>query len=423
MGDHNGWTKIWLGELTEEAKGRINDATGKGRSVYGVDGHDGLVPQAKYMSSDLTRYKIVEPGMFAYNPMRLNIGSIGYCSDQYEPGLVSPDYVVFKCKENLLLSEFLAWVTRGPEWMAWASQAGVGSVRTRIYYQELSQLVITLPPVWEQKEIALLLKGIAHQIELIEWMNKTLESIACALFQSWFVNFDPVRARMEGRQPFGIAAETATIFPYAFDILPQGQIPAGWKVGSLEDVFDLTMGQSPPGESYNADGIGMPFYQGKTDFGFRFPSVRIHCTTPTRYANKGDTLVSVRAPVGEVNVAIERCTIGRGVAAVSHKSDSPSYTYYSMRAMRAAFMQYEGEGTVFGSINKSDFQGLNVIIPSASVIEAFERLARPLDQLIEANTMRTRSLSTVRDILLPKLLSGEVRVLDAEKIVEGKIAL
>jgi type I restriction enzyme S subunit len=141
--------------------------------------------------------------------------------------------------------------------------------------------------------------------------------MARTLFKSWFVDFDPVRAKLDGRQPLGLAPSTAALFPDHFSQEADHVAPKGWRIGTVKDAFDLTMGQSPPGETYNEEGIGLPFYQGRTDFGFRFPTRRIFCTAPTRYAKPGDTLVSVRAPVGDINKADEECCIGRGVAAVS----------------------------------------------------------------------------------------------------------
>ena len=108
------------------------------------------------------------------------------------------------------------------------------------------------------------------------------------------------------------------------------------------------MGQSPPGGTYNGEQNGLPFYQGRTDFGFRFPTRRIYCSAPTRYAKPGDTLVSVRAPVGDINMANEECCIGRGVAAVRHKSGAPSFTYHSMANLYPDFARFEAEGTGVG---------------------------------------------------------------------------
>jgi len=168
------------------------------------------------------------------------------------------------------------------------------------------------------------------------------------------------------------------------------------------------MGQSPPGATYNENGEGVPFFQGSTDFGFRYPSNRVFCTEPKRMARKGDTLVSVRAPVGDINMACEDCCIGRGVAAVRHVSGSRSYTYYFMQGFRERFFQYEAEGTVFGSINKGDFLSLPMLVPPADIVQKFEQTVSPLDELIEINTEQSRTLAEIRDTLLPKLISGEI---------------
>ncbi len=133
-------------------------------------------------------------------------------------------------------------------------------------------------------------------------MNQTLEEIAKAIFKSWFVDFDPVRAKAEGR-PTGLPPEISDLFPNEFVDSEIGEIPRGWNVGTLSDVADITMGQSPPGDTYNDNGVGLPFYQGSTDFGFRFPSLRKYCSEPKRLADADDVLISVRAPVGDLNRA------------------------------------------------------------------------------------------------------------------------
>jgi type I restriction enzyme S subunit len=203
----------------------------------------------------------------------------------------------------------------------------------------------------------------------------------------------------------------------------QSALPKGWRDGTVDDEFNLTMGQSPPGESYNETDDGIPFYQGRTDFGFRYPTARVFCTAPTRFANAGDTLVSVRAPVGSVNLAAEKCSVGRGVAAVRHKSGSRSYTYYFMRSLELDFARFEAEGTVFGSINKADFHAIKRATPPSALVEAFEKLVFPIDQRIENNENESRTLAALRDALLPKLLSGELRVTDAKVVKSTEVAV
>ena len=161
----------------------------------------------------------------------------------------------------------------------------VGSTQPLIRQSDLKEIPIVLPTLPEQKAIAEILSSLDDKIDLLHRQNKTLENMAQTLFRKWFVE----DARKER------------------------------EIGILSDEFDFTMGQSPPGDSYNEKGIGTPMFQGNADFGFRFPSNRVYTTEAKRVAKKLDTLVSVRAPVGEQNMAKEECCIGRGVATFRYK--------------------------------------------------------------------------------------------------------
>ena len=283
--------------------------------------------------------------------------------------------------------------------------------------RDLANLEIPVPPLSEQRAIAHILGTLDDKIEVNRRMNETLEAMARALFKSWFVDFDPVRAKMAGRDS-GLPKHIADLFPDRLVDSELGEIPEGWEVKVLAECTDLTMGQSPPGSTYNGHGEGLPFFQGRSDFGFRYPSNRRFCTAPNRIAQPGDTLVSVRAPVGDINLAWDRCCIGRGVAALRHKSGSMSFTYYSTRTIQMTLREYEHTGTVFGAINKSQFEALKVIEPDPSIVDAFDSCARPLDARIKSNTRESLSLTALRDALLPRLVSGKLRVKDTERIVE-----
>ena len=278
----------------------------------------------------------------------------------------------------------------------------------------LSSIPVTVPPLPEQRAIAHILGTLDDKIELNRRMNETLEAMAQALFKSWFVDFDPVRAKMDGRDP-GLPQHLADLFPDQLVESELGEIPKAWEVKTLRECTHLTMGQSPPGHTYNEHGEGLPFFQGRSDFGFRYPSNRRFCSAPTRIAQPGDTLVSVRAPVGDINMAWERCCIGRGVAALRHKSGTVSFTYYSARKIQVALREYEHTGTVFGAINKGQFEALLVIEPNPRIIDAFDSYAGPIDAKIKSNTRESRVLVALRDTLLPKLMSGKLWVPESHK--------
>ena len=318
-------------------------------------------------------------------------------------------------------SLFLYYLFSSPLMRERILNQGIGSSVPGFNLGQLRSIRLNLPPLSEQRAIAHFLGTLDDKIELNRQMNVTLEAMARALFKSWFVDFDPVRAKAEGRD-HGLPKPLADLFPYSFDDSELGEIPKAWAVGSVDDEFDLTMGQSPPGETYNEACEGLPFYQGRTDFGIRFPTQRVYCTAPTRLASTGDTLISVRAPVGDTNMATERCAIGRGVAAARHKTGSRSYSYQFMHSIKGVFAQFEGEGTVFGSIGKKDFHAIPCVMPPRNLVLAFERCLSPIDDRIAVNECELRVLAALRDTLLPKLISGELRIGNAARFTEEVIA-
>lgn len=187
------------------------------------------------------------------------------------------------------------------------------------------------------------------------------------------------------------------------------EIPEGWEVKRLDEVFSVIMGTSPKGDSINEKKNGIPFYQGKVDFGSRFPSVRAYTTSPVKFASCGDTLLSVRAPVGSLNRAIENCSIGRGIASI-HSDEFPSFTYYTCLAMKGIFERYDANGTTFGCIGKNDFHSIFCAVPLKSLIQHYERISNAIDQNIENYQKETNLLSSLRDFLLPLLMNGQCSI-------------
>jgi len=339
---------------------------------------------------------------------------------------------------------FLRWLTQGPQWWSQVNQyLNVGAVFDSLKCADIPKFEVYLPPIDEQKSIAKVLGDLDHKILLNDQINHTLEQMALAIFKSWFVDFEPVKAkiaaleaggseedvlraamqaisgkggeeltRLQAEQPeqYAELRATAELFPSAMQDSELGEIPEGWNPSTVGHEFDVTMGQSPPGDTYNEEGEGAPFFQGRRDFGERFPSNRVYCSAPKRMANEGDTLLSVRAPVGDTNIALTNCCIGRGLAALRHKSGCSSYTYYSIIQLGQALSSYDSEGTVFGSINQKNLRAIPVVAPAIDVLAAFTRTVGSIDELIRVNSEEASTLADTRDTLLPKLLSGELSV-------------
>lgn len=187
-------------------------------------------------------------------------------------------------------------------------------------------------------------------------------------------------------------------------------MPNDWTIGKLSDIADITMGQSPDGKSYNENGNGVVFYQGRAEFGWRFPTRRLFTTAPSRMAKKYDTLMSVRAPVGDLNIANEDCCIGRGLAAIHSKDNHQSFVHYTIVGLKPKLDMYNGEGTVFGCINRDSLNNMEVIIPCKRNLDKFESLISTLDAEIFYRSEENRRLVILRDSLLPKLMSGEMEL-------------
>ena len=327
------------------------------------------------------------------------------------PARVNQHVAIIRPDPSKLSSHFLRYVLVSPEIQSMLlSWAGSGGTRNALTKDMIESIIVHAPAhIGEQQAIANILGTLDNKIEVNQRINETLEDIARALFKSWFIDFDPVRAKMEGRDT-SLPEHIADLFPDRMVDSELGKIPEGWKVQALNECFNLTMGQSPPSSTYNELGDGLPFFQGRTDFGFRYPDIRKFCSVPNRIANPGDTLVSVRAPVGDINMALEQYCIGRGIAALRHKLNSSSFTYYSAWRLQKEIREYEHTGTVFGAITKKQFEMLHTIEPTPELIIAFDAFVTPIDALIRKNTYESRTLTSLRNTLLPKLVSGELRI-------------
>ena len=274
----------------------------------------------------------------------------------------------------------------------------------------LKKYPILLPELDNQTSIAKVLSDLDTKIELNNKINSELEAMAKLIYDYWFVQFD---FPDENGKPYKSSGGKMV---YNEEL--KREIPEGWESGELNDIANITMGQSPPGDSYNEEGVGEVFYQGCTDFGGRFPTNRKFTTKPSRFANKGDILLSVRAPVGTMNIANEDCCIGRGLAALNSKDNCISYLDGVLQYLKQIFDRRNSDGTTFGSITKGDLFSLPVIKPSQEVLVKFDSLAKPMFEKQNIIGKENQKLAELRDWLLPMLMNGQVRVGEVDKIKE-----
>lgn len=273
--------------------------------------------------------------------------------------------------------------------MANASQVGVPALGRPT--TTFKQIKAPIPPLEYQNRVMDILSSLDKKIETNNKINANLEEMAQAIFKNWFVDFAPFK---DGK----------------FVESELGMIPEGWRVGTLSEVADIIMGQSPKGETLNEDGEGTIFYQGCSDFTFRYPKIRVFTTAPSRFAEANSTLFSVRAPVGAINRAKVRCCIGRGIASIKAHNDLDSYIYYLMLSLKNTFANYNGEGTVFGSINRKSLEEIKVVIPEIEFALHINKVFKAIDRRIESLEEENQHLASIRDTLLPRLMSGEIEV-------------
>lgn len=279
-----------------------------------------------------------------------------------DPGKVNPKYIKYYCMSDA--------------YKGWVHSFNTGSTRGNINAQTLGGMPIPLPPRSQQDGLVDILSSLDAKIRKNVALNENLQEQAQAIYSNMFI------------------------------CNASGQ----WTDGILSDVAEITMGQSPKGDTYNENGVGTVFFQGRGEFGFRFPTRRLFTTDPKRMAQSNDVLMSVRAPVGDLNVAYEPCCIGRGLGAIRSKDSHQSFVLYTAFSLREKLDMFNGEGTVFGSINRDALNSMPIIIPTKEEMDRFEEIVAPMDAAIRNNYEEICRLEAIRDSLLPRLMSGQLDV-------------
>lgn len=253
---------------------------------------------------------------------------------------------------------------------------------------DLKKLLVPLPPIETQKKMSSVLYTYDDLIENNRRRIQLLEESARLLYREWFAHL-----RFPGHEHVKI----------------NGGVPEGWEKKRLVDSANLVMGQSPKSEYYNEEGEGLPFHQGVTNFGDRFVNHKIYCTVKTRLANQADILCSVRAPVGRLNITLDQIVVGRGLSAIRSKSGYQSFLYYQLK--NHFFKENMiGSGAIFAAVTKKDMENQELLCPTEDLIKDFEETSIPIDKQIKILNIQNNKLREARDLLLPRLMNGEITV-------------
>ena len=297
---------------------------------------------------------------------------------------------IYYCINNTVFLEYVLNNVDSKSAQANISHFGIGNFEINWYDRETRQ------------KIAKVLTCLDDKIFINSQINQELEVMAKTLYDYWFVQFDfPDQNGKPYKSSGGKMVYNSEL---------KREIPEGWGVEKLEKITNITMGQSPKGTSYNEVGEGMLFFQGSTDFGWRFPVARQYTTEPSRIAEEDDILLSVRAPVGTLNIADTRCCIGRGLAAINSKVGANSYIFNVMQDFKKLFDMINSVGTTFGSITKDDLYSLQLVYPPTELLMEFDQLVKSFDREIKNRSRQNQELNQLRDWLLPMLMNGQVKV-------------
>jgi type I restriction enzyme S subunit len=356
--------------------------------------------------------------------------SVGYVVVMGVPMATSQDFVNWVCGPQLDY-RFLKYILLGERssFLRFAS----GTTHQTIYLPEVKAFHAALPDIDTQRRVADVLSALDGRITLLRETNATLEAIAQALFKSWFVDFDPVRAKMEGRTPEGMDEATAALFPDGFETSELGEVPRGWRVMPVGDAIEAVGGATPDtkNEAFwyppthcwtspkDLSGIAAPVLLDteRKISGLGLAKIGSGLLPP------GTLLMSSRAPIGYLALVQVPLAINQGyIAMLPGGLLPPLYMYFWCRQNMES-IKGRANGSTFMEISKKAFRPIPSLVPSDDLVTAFTETAEALFARLTANEQQAQTLSTLRDTLLPRLISGQLRLPEAQATVEACDAL
>ena len=325
------------------------------------------------------------------------------------------------------LTEFLCY------WLAENDISGfvTGSAQPKLTQDALNRIPINIPSLAIQREICRILGTLDDKIELNRRMNHSLEALARALFQSWFVDFDPVTAKAAGRQPIGMSAETAAFFPDSFEESSLGQIPKGWKAGRLGDIANLLNGFAFSSRDWIDNGVPVVKIGSVKPGIVDLTNVSYVAEAIADNANRfrlrtADLLIGMTGYVGEVGLVpptTVRPLLNQRVGKFILEEEGTkalAFIYCLTRDPEfKANVESKAYGTAQANISSDDILSISTVVPDVITRGEFNRLFQPIMDRILANTASSHHVASLRDALLPRLLSAELRVKDAERLAES----
>ena len=318
-----------------------------------------------------------------------------------------------------LLKDFLYFLLRTREYRHEVLAGATGTTVRHTSPERIQAFRFLLPSLPEQRAIAHILGTLDDKIELNRRMNETLEVMARAIFKSWFVDFDPVRAKMEGRQPVGMDAETAVLFPDALEDSALGRTPRGWGVAAIGEVVRCVGGTTPSTKEPSFWGGDIAFATPRDLASLQTPVLlrTERCITEdglhqisSGLLPEGTVLLSSRAPIGYLAIAEIPVAVNQGFIAMVCDGPLPNLYVLNWAHQNMDIIETNANGTTFLEISKASFRPLRVLIPPPQALQSFVKQVESLYGRMAQNLRESETLAAIRNTLLPRLLSGEIRV-------------
>jgi type I restriction enzyme S subunit len=424
----------WGAQTIEEAMDAIIDYRGKtprkttsgislitAKVVKGgrIETPDKFIAESDY--TDWMRRGIPEPGDVVVTT-EAPLGEVAQLGN--ERVALAQRLICLRGKSGVLDNGFLKFLMQSDAVQEQLRARATGTTVLGIKQSELRKVVLSLPPINEQRAIAYILGTLDDKIELNRQMNETLEAMARALFKSWFVDFEPVRAKAEGRDP-GLPKHIAGLFPDSFEDSELGDIPRGWEIEPVGDLANVVGGTTPSTKELSYWEGGTHAWATPKDLsGLSVPVLldterRITDTGLSQIGSgllpRGTVLLSSRAPIGYLAVAELPVAINQGFIAMVASGRASNLFLLLWASVAHEDIVSRANGSTFLEISKANFRPIPVVTPTASVMKSFDRLARPLYERLVECERQSRLLAVLRDSLLPKLISGELRVSNLQR--------
>lgn len=370
----------------------------------------------------------LKPGDLVF-PHRGNIGEVGITPDDGHRYMLSTSLMKLspnrtKVNPLYLMYFFKSSVGRAALLMN-ASQVGTPGIATPL--KSLRGIQLPLPPLSVQQGVADMLSKVDDRINLLRETNATLEAIAQALFKSWFVDFDPVRAKMEGRNPEGMDEATAALFPDGFEESELGAVPSGWPLRTFRDTIDVIGGGTPKtsiAEFWNGEIPWFSVVDAPRTSDIFVVATEKYITqagldgSSTKLLPVGTTIISARGTVGRLALTAVPMAMNQSCYGLRGKAGDTFFTFLSTTRLVEQLKQ-RAHGSVFDTITQETFSGVFLSYPSSNLILAFEEAVRPLLERVKENLIQVQVLTSLRDTALPRLISGKLRLPDVKPEVEA----